>query len=211
MTGIYLNISTRLYRWLLFAYPPHFRRRFGDEMLQTFRDCCRVEAARRRLTAYWSRTVLDLVVTAARERSDGSGREGVFMNNTSRNGMGLLVCVGIIVVASVLHRYGIRNEVPFILAFGYILDALIVSGVIGNLIVFLLTKTTKLKPLRTAFVTFAVVHILLLLLVFVIARSDPGLNVNGVVIGYVVSFLFWTALHWVWWNRRDRLTQQGQV
>jgi hypothetical protein len=211
MTGLYLSVSTRLYRWLLLAYPSHFRRRFGDEMLQTFRDCSYFESNLGSLIGFWFRTLFDLVVTAARERTDNSGREGAFMNNMRRDALALLACVGIIVVALVLHRYAIRNQVSFILAFGYALDALIVTGVVGNLIIFLLTKTTKLKPLRTAFVTFAVVHVLLFLLGFVLARNDPGLNVNGVVLGYVVSFLFWTTLHLVWWRRKDRLTQQEQV
>ena len=133
------------------------------------------------------------------------------MNNTRKDGMAFLACVGIIVVALVLHRYGIRNQVAFILAFGYALDALIVSGVIGNLIVFLLLKTTKLNPVRLALATFAIVHVAQLLLIFIISRSDPGaFNLPGGILGNVVSFLFWTGLHWAW-HRRDGMRQQEQV
>ena len=205
---MYLNISTRVYRCLLFAYPAHFRRRFGDQMLQTFRDCYRFEMNK---PGFWLRTLVDLILTAARERADSSGREGVLMNNTRKDGMAFLACVGIIVVALVLHRYGIRNQVAFILAFGYALDALIVSGVIGNLIVFLLLKTTKLNPVRLALATFAIVHAAQLLLIFIISRSDPAaFNLPGGVLGNVVSFLFWTGLHWAW-HRRDGMRQQEQV
>ncbi|GLV55239.1 hypothetical protein KDH_20860 [Dictyobacter sp. S3.2.2.5] len=35
--------SERLYQWLLLAYPSEFRREFGQEMAQAFRDCCREE------------------------------------------------------------------------------------------------------------------------------------------------------------------------
>ncbi|GCE08405.1 Stp1/IreP family PP2C-type Ser/Thr phosphatase [Dictyobacter aurantiacus] len=35
--------SERLYQWLLLAYPSEFRREFGQEMAQTFRDYCREE------------------------------------------------------------------------------------------------------------------------------------------------------------------------
>lgn len=174
MRSVYLNISTRLYGWLLLAYPPHFRRQFGGEMRQTFRDCSYFEANRGTLARFWLRTLVDLVVTAARERSDKSGREGVFMNNTRRDGMGLLVCFGIIVIAVVLHRWGIRNQVSFILVFGYALDALIVSGVIGNLIVFLLLKTTRLNPVRIAITTFAIVHAAQLLLIFITILLRTG-------------------------------------
>ena len=83
-----------------------------------------------------------------------------------------------------LHRYGIKNNLPFIFWIGYILDALIVAGVIGNFIVFLLAKTTRLNPLRTAITVFAVVHAALLLLIAVIASSIGPANWAGVLIGY---------------------------
>lgn len=203
---MYLNISTQVYRCLLFAYPAHFRRRFGNQMLQTFRDSYRFEVNK---PGFWLRTLIDLVLTAARERADSSGREGVFMNNTRKDGMAFLICVGIIVVALVLHRYGVRNQVSFILAFGYALDALIVTGVIGNLIFFVLAKTTKFNRLRLALVTFGVVHAVLYLLGAVIAlRVDPAFNLVAVTVGYVVSFLFWTGLHWAWQRTETNSGQQ---
>ena len=36
-------ISERVYGWLLKAYPVEFRREYGPQMLQFFRDCCREE------------------------------------------------------------------------------------------------------------------------------------------------------------------------
>ena len=210
MRSVYFNISTRLYGWLLLAYPSHFRRQFGGQMRQTFRDCSYFEADRGTLIGFWLRTLVDLVSTAAQERADNSGREGVFMNKMRRPALALLACVGIILVAFLLLDYGKRHEVSSILAFGYFLDALVVGGVIGNFFVFLLIKTTKLNPVRVAFATFGIVHALLLLLIFIIARSDPGgVNVNGTVLAHVASFLFWTALHWAWHRRGMR--QQEQV
>ena len=179
-------------------------------MRQTFRDCSYFEADRGTLIGFWLRTLVDLVSTAAQERADNSGREGVFMNNTRRPALALLACVGIILVAFLLLDYGKRHEVSSILAFGYFLDALVVGGVIGNFIVFLLIKTTKLNPVRVAFATFAIVHALLLLLIFIIARIDPaGINVNGTVLAHVASFLFWTALHWAWHRRGMRQQEQA--
>ena len=205
MRSVCLNISTRLYGWLLLAYPSHFRRQFGGQMRQTFRDCSYFEADRGRLISFWLRTLVDLVLTAAQERTENSARKGVFMNNTRRFTLPLLACVGIIVIAFLLLDYGKRHEVSSILAFGYFLDALVVGGVIGNFIVFLLMKTTKFNPRRVALATFAIVHALLLLLIFIIARGDPGsINVNGTVLAHVASFLFWTALHWAWHRRGMR-------
>ena len=204
-----MNIAIRLYGWLLLAYPPEFRRAFGDEMLQVFRDCYRAEASSGSLPNFWLRTLLDLVLTAAKERADSTGRKGILMNRRS-DAMALLGCIGIIVVAFLLHRYGVRNNFPYIAWFGYILDALIVTGVIGNFIVFLLSMTTKLNPVRTAVSVFAVVHAVLLLLIVVISRNGPSVNWAGVLIGYLVSFVIWVGLHFTWrmTNRNQALNSQ---
>lgn len=113
--------------------------------------------------------------------------------------MALLGCLAIIVIAFVLLSYGRRHEVASILTFGYILDALVFTGVVGNLVVFLLVKTTRFNPFRIALWTFAVVHALpLLFLALVLGPNDPKLNLPNVVVGYLVSFVFWTGLHWTW-------------
>ena len=192
-----VNISTRFYSWLLFAYPAEFRLEFREQMLQVFRDSYRVEARNGSLPSFWLRTLLDLVLSAVKERADSSRTKGVFMNRRS-DAVAMLVCVGIIVVAFVLHRYIVYNNVPTILFFGYILDALIVTGVIGNFIVFLLNKTTKLNPLRTASSVFAVVDGVLLLLGVVMSLSGVPTNWIGVLIGYLVSYVIWVGLHFAW-------------
>ena len=178
-------------------------------MLQVFRDCYRAEARSGSLPNFWLRTLADLVVTAAKERTDNSGREGMFMNRRS-DAMAMLGCTGIIIIAFLLHRYGISNNVSSILVFGYVLDALITAGVIGNFNVFLLSKTTKLNPLRTAITVFAVVHAGLLLLTVVISRNGPPVNWVGVLTGYLVSFVIWVGLHFAWrlTNRDQALHQQ---
>ena len=200
-----MNVSIRLYSWLLLAYPLEFRRAFGDQMVQVFRDCYRAEAGSGSLAGFWFRTLVDLVITAAKERSDNSGRKGIFMNRRSDT-MVFLVAVGIIVIGFLLHRYAVRNNAAFILGtgLGFVLDALVSTGVVGNLIVFILNKTTKLNPLRTALAVFVVVHAVLILLIVVISRNGPPVNWAGVVIGYLVSFLIWTGLHWAW-RRSDKI------
>lgn len=191
-----LNISYRLYGLLLFVYPEDFRREFGNQMLQVFRDSYRDEARARSLPSFWLRIVLDLASTAVKERVDSSQRRGV-MNRRS-DGMAVLGCIGIIVIAFAVHRYAIRNHLPFIFWIGYILDALIVAGVIGNFIVFLLAKTTKLNPLRTAITVFAVVHGALLLLIVFISMNGPPTNWLGVLTGYLGSYVIWVGLHFAW-------------
>ena len=195
MSSFDQNMSVRVYGALLLAYPPEFRRDFGKEMLQVFRDSYRAEARAGSLPAFWFRTLWDLIVTAVKERADSSGKESLLMNRRSEL-IALLGCVAIIIIAFALLTYGRKNEVASILVFGYVLDALVTAGVVGNLIVFVLSKATKLNPLRIAVWTFAIVHgVLLLLAVFLAGANDPRFNLTATVIGYVVSFAIWTGLH----------------
>jgi len=198
-----MNVSIRLYGWLLLAYPREFRLAFGDQMVQVFLDCYRAEARQRSLPSFWLRTLLDLALTAAKEHADSSQTKGAYMNRRSDT-MVLLIAIGIIVIAFLLHRYGVRNNAAYISSFGYVLDALVSTGVVGNLLVFVLNKTTKLNPLRTAISVFAVVHAALLLLIVLISRNGPPVNWAGVMAGYVVSFLLWIGIHWAW-RRSDSI------
>jgi len=62
----------RIYRRLLALYPPEFRARYADEMVQLFVDQlrdARLEGAPGGTTRTWLRTLRDLVSTAASERS----------------------------------------------------------------------------------------------------------------------------------------------
>jgi hypothetical protein len=189
-----MNISFKLYGFLLRAYPRKFRRRFADEMLQVFRDSYANETSRRSLPGFWLWTLFDLLVSAAKER-----KEGLIMNRNL-----LLGAIGIIVIAFLLLTYGRRNEVASILMFGYVLDAVVTAGVLGNLIVFILSKATKMDPLRIAVWTFAIVHGVLLLLAVVLGgASDPRFNLAATVIGYVVSFAIWAGLHFAWRHRPE--------
>jgi hypothetical protein len=65
-TGAFTR-SERCYRALLSLYPAEFRVRFGWEMEQIFRDCCRDEAAG--LAGLWLATVRDLALSIPRERA----------------------------------------------------------------------------------------------------------------------------------------------
>ena len=69
----------RLYRVLLYTYPPDFRRRYGGEMAQVFSDRCRAIAQTqglRGLLWFGLRTVADWFATTIRERIESPVQTG---------------------------------------------------------------------------------------------------------------------------------------
>lgn len=134
------DLSCRVYKLLLVAYPSAFRREYGHQMEQVFRDCYRDEARRNHLAGYWVRTLLDLVLTATKEHSENFRKELKIMSTLRRDLVSLVGCTAIIVIAFALLSYGKAHEVSSILAFGHVLDAIVTTGIIGNFIIFLLVK-----------------------------------------------------------------------
>lgn len=197
-----LPASQRLYALMLKAYPGEFRREYGPHMAQVFRDCGRAAESRKSpfvLMDFWLVTLLDLVKTAPKEHVDNLRKEKSLMNNLRRDVLALFGCIAIIVVAFLLLSYGRAHQVSSILLLGYALDAMVVTGVIGNFIVFILVKTTKLNPLRTALWTFLIVNAVPAIALTVIGgRIDPQFRLGATMVGYLVSFLFWYGLHWIW-------------
>jgi hypothetical protein len=59
--------SDCIYRTFLSLYPARFRRHFGTEMAQIFRDCCRSEAETGKLSGLWLRTLKDLSLSVPTE------------------------------------------------------------------------------------------------------------------------------------------------
>ena len=111
-------------------------------------------------------------------------------------------CVLLIIGALLLLNYGRSHQVSSILLFGHVLDALVFTGVVGNLIVLLLVKLTSLRPLRVAFWAFLVVCLVPALALTVIAATgNSNISAANVLTGYFVSFLFWYGLHWLWSNK----------
>ena len=201
------NLSTEakyfvwIYSILLLAYPREFRREYGPEMVRLVLDCQRdtyTISARRRL---WLRTFFDLVRTAPRERLNNLRQENKLMRKLHPNLVAIGGCVLLILGAMLLLNYGRSHQVPSILLFGHVLDAVVFTGVVGNVIVFLLVKLTRLRPLRVAFWTFLIVTLVPGLVLTLIAGADPKINAPRVVVGYVVSFMFWYGLHWLWSNK----------
>lgn len=194
--------SQKLFRLTLLAYPREFRREFGPDMTQVFRDCYRAEkrtGSPLRVWRLWLHTLLDLIRTAPQEHLEEIGKDSHVMNNLRKDAVALVGCIGVIVIAFLLLTYGRKHEVTSILLIGRSLDAVVTAGVGGNLIVFLIVKATGLNPLRTALWAFLIVSAVLFLVATLIgSRVDPQFKLGSVLIAYVVSFLFWFGLHCVW-------------
>lgn len=171
-------------------------------MEQFFRDCYRAEKMRRGrlgVGGLWFRTLFDLARAAPREHLENLGKDGAIMKNLGKNALALLGSIALIVIAFLLLSYGRKHEVSTILIFGRVLDALVTAGIIGNLIIFLLVTITRRNPLRIALWTLLLVNGALLLVSTVIgSKVDPNFQLGGVILGYVVSFIFWFSLHWIW-------------
>lgn len=58
-----MTVSERIYRILLKAYPPRYRRRYEEPMAQLFVDQLRIANTMGKLSALWLRTLADLVRT----------------------------------------------------------------------------------------------------------------------------------------------------
>jgi hypothetical protein len=195
-----MSLSKRLFQLMLFAYPREFRLEYGPEMTRLFRDCYRdtqsdgpASAAR-----LWFRMMLDIIRTAPIERWASLMKESGTMKNLKRDALGLLAFVTIIFVAVTMHRYVIHHGPETFWILGYTLDAIITGGVVGNLVIFLLVKTTRMPTLRAAFWSLLIVNGALLLIAILLGMRVGGFNLPMVFVSYVVSFFFWMAIHWVW-------------
>ena len=166
-------------------------------MTQVFCDSYRDTTSRGRIVEFWVRVILDVIRTAPLERWE-TLRKGETMRNVKRDVLGFLACLAIIVVAVIPHRYMVTHGVGSMFLVGYTLDAIITAGVVGNLIIFVLMMAMRRSTFRTALWSLAIVNGALLLIAILIGIRVGGFNFPAVVVSYIVSFLFWLAIHWIW-------------
>ncbi len=197
-----MESAQKLFRLILLVYPREFRREFGPDMAQVFRDCyCAEERNKGSLGIFLLlvHTLVDLVRNAPKEHLENFGKDNSVMKTFGKDVLALLGCVGIIVAAMLLLSYGRNHEASYMWIIGYSLDALVAAGIVGNFIVFVLVKATRLNPLRIAFWTLLTVNGALFIVAWMISsRIEPQFPFGSVLVSYVVSFLFWFSLHWIW-------------
>ncbi|HEX6730753.1 MAG TPA: hypothetical protein VF074_12100 [Pyrinomonadaceae bacterium] len=178
--------------------------------MQVFQDRYRDEVSRNKLAlaGYWFSTLVDLVVTALKEHGESFGKDRRLMNNLRRDAIALVGTIVIIAVALFFHRWIVvsgSGGVSPIFFFGFALDAIVTTGILGNLIVFLLVKATKWDSLRIALWTFLIVHATLLTIIAIIGPRIGPFSIGPPLIGYLVSFVFWFGLHWAWRSMRPEV------
>ena len=200
---------------MLFVYPRDFRREFGPDMAQVFRDCYRAEESNNGslgICVLLLHTAADLVRNAPREHLENFGKDNSVMKTLGKDVLAFLGCVGLIAAALLLLSYGRTHGASYMSIIGYSLDALVVAGIVGNFIVFVLVKATRLNPLRIAFWTLLTVNGALFIVAWIISiRIEPQFPFGSVLVSYVVSFLFWFSLHWIWSkaNGPRRISREG--
>jgi hypothetical protein len=202
-----MSKAETFFRVLLLVYPREFRNEYEREMLTVFRDCYRVEEDRGKpagICRLWGRLIFDVVQSAPKEHFERFEKENFLMKNLRSDAIALIGCISIIVVAFALLTYGRNHEVASILVLGFALDALVTAGVLGNLIVFLLVKTTRLNPLRLALWTFLTVTAVEAVIASIIdSRVSSPSRPGAILIGHAISFLFWFGIHWLWAQRQN--------
>lgn len=104
------SYSEQVYRVLLLAYPKEYRREYGPQMEQAFRDLRR-EALRRGggigLARLWVRVGLDLASSAVVERSRAEGKE-ITVRDYKLAGAGfVLLLAPLYFVSASLLKYGL--------------------------------------------------------------------------------------------------------
>lgn len=109
-----LDWSQSVYRWLLGLYPADFRREYGAEMTQLFRDQCS-DAYRKAgvggLLRLWAASLGDVLHNASDERSGQHlSRAGAVRHYSLTYGIGLALALTIYQIISLLVEPGLSDK-----------------------------------------------------------------------------------------------------
>lgn len=198
------TFSERVYAALLMAYPSGFRREYGREMRLLFADRRREAGGARPLAllSLWCETVGDLARTAPAEHLDSLTKGGGTMRNLRTVALAILAYAFTLLVVAPLYARNVGSIPGFVAC---LLDALIFTGLVFNVVYLLLTLPRWLegpRAVRAAFgITTAVVAVLI---TFMMIRGGPPARPNlSIVVAQVVALLVWFTAH-LWWVLRRR-------
>jgi hypothetical protein len=195
--------SRRAYALLLAAYPREFRREYGREMALVFADRCREESRTRgaaALARVWGEALLDLALNAAREHLERLGKGEGLMKTLRTLALAVVAYAFTLLVVAPFYVRNARSLPSFL---GYLLDALISTGLLFNFFYLLLTLTRwrrGVRAVRAALVLTTLVVAALITLATV--SGGPPARVNlSIAVAQVLGLLFWFTAH-LWWVLR---------
>lgn len=197
------RLSARVYAVMLRGYPSAFRREFGREMWQVFRDRCR-ESARagggHGLVRLWAETLLDLLSTAPREHAEKLLEGGRLMKTLRTVVLALAAyAFALLVAAPLFVRH--REQMPIFLA--GLADALIATGIIFNFVFQIITLPRLASGVKAVRLAGLATGLLVAALITLMSMSGGGRLGAEIIVAQLVAFFFWYALH-LWWVLRNR-------
>lgn len=127
-------LSVKLYEVLMIAYPTHFRKEYGLQMTQVFRDCC-LRAVRREgtngIVELWAVTLLDLVQSVISEHAQKETLMKKEMKPEEVRRAGWSLVLGAVSFTMILlTASGSRSQLPLLL-FAFVCLPLLAYGVLG--------------------------------------------------------------------------------
>ena len=194
--------SRRVYTLLLATYPPGFRREYGGEMARVFADLCRESAGRASLARVWAGALADLLLTAPRLRAEEMLEGGGLMRSIRTAALALAAYAFTLLVVAPLFARNARSMPNFVAG---LLDALISTGLVFNLIFQVLTLPRWLEGVRAVRASLALTACVIGVLLFLVASvGGPHARLNALIIAtQVISLLVWFTAH-MWWVLRRR-------
>ncbi|HEY5902224.1 MAG TPA: hypothetical protein VIU39_06710 [Anaerolineales bacterium] len=132
-----VEISVRLYRAFLTAYPVSFRREYGSQMAQVFEDCC-LRAVRQDgtngMVRLWAVTLLDLIQSVISEHAQKETQMKKEMKPEDIRRAGWSLILGavsfILILLIAMSPGGSRSQLP-VLLFVFACLPLLAYGVLG--------------------------------------------------------------------------------
>lgn len=136
----YVKFSVRVYQALLLAYPERFKREFGSQMVQAFRDGC-VQSIRNKaiggMIYFWMLTMLDFLFSVIKEHSQ---KDAEMTRSNLINFSGWVLIVGAILFLLPMVRASTINSIWGYMANSYIPQpfgdmALIIGGFVAPVLI----------------------------------------------------------------------------
>ena len=195
--------SRRAYALLLAAYPREFRREYGREMALVFADRCREQSRAggpAALARVWGEALLDLALNAARERLVRFGEGGRVMKTLRTVALAVVAYAFTLLVVAPLYARNAGSLPGFV---GYLLDALISTGLVFNFFYLLLTLPRWREGVRAVRAALAITTLVIFgLITLMVVSGGPPARINlFIVVAQVLGLLFWFTTH-LWWVLR---------